>query len=727
MPDAADKPPAEAGATPEARRAQFLERERVWDFLIERPSRAELVDTDHGYILYIEELTVSFDGFKALDNLTLYIETGELRCIIGPNGAGKTTMMDVITGKTRPDYGSVFYGQRLDLTRLPEAEIATLGIGRKFQKPTVFESHTPYQNLELAMAADKRVWPTLLRRLSGEERDRIEEVLGTVGLGTHAVAGADTLAGALSHGEKQWLEIGMLLMQNPLVLLVDEPVAGMTRQESELTGELLVSLAGEHSVIVVEHDMDFVRSIARQVTVLHEGRVLAEGSFDAVQDDARVREKMYRAYSRRAADGKFDNTGNILRILALRKEKAQLLGFADFSDLVLEDRMAKSGARAWNFVNDLRDRTLAAFSDENQELESFAGTGVLPWDLAYQAEKLRKERYDFDEEDLRPYFPYGGVLEGMFDVAQRLFGIQIEEREDMPVWDATVKTYRINDADGSHLGSFYADYFPRENKRGGAWMNDLITGEPTGDSFSPHLGVNCGNLTPPSGGKPALLTHGEVETIFHEFGHLLHHLLSRVEVKWLAGTNVAGEWMELPSQIMENWCWEREALDLFARHHETGEPIPDDLFEKMRRAKNFRSANAQMRQLGFGTLDLALHTNFAPDRDGDAIAYSRKILQSHSPAELPADYSMVTGFTHLFARPVGYGSGYYSYKWSEMLDADAFTRFAKEGIFNSETGGAFRRIILERGNSAEPEDLFRSFMGRDPDPEALLRRLGLAA
>lgn len=291
MPDTAGQAPASgANATPEARRAQFLERERVWDFLIERPSRAELVDTDHGYILYIEELTVSFDGFKALDNLTLYIETGELRCIIGPNGAGKTTMMDVITGKTRPDYGSVFYGQRLDLTRLPEAEIATLGIGRKFQKPTVFESHTPYQNLELAMAADKRVWPTLLRRLSGEERGRIEEVLSTVGLGAHAARGADTLAGALSHGEKQWLEIGMLLMQNPLVLLVDEPVAGMTRQESELTGELLVSLAGEHSVIVVEHDMDFVRSIARQVTVLHEGRVLAEGSFDAVQDDARVRE-----------------------------------------------------------------------------------------------------------------------------------------------------------------------------------------------------------------------------------------------------------------------------------------------------------------------------------------------------------------------------------------------------------------------------------------------------
>ena len=444
-------------------------------------------------------------------------------------------------------------------------------------------------------------------------------------------------------------------------------------------------------------------------------------------DDRLVREKMYHAFALRASGGAFDNTEHIARILALRTEKAELLEYADFADLVLEDRMAKSGQKAWRFVDDLRSRTQGAFDEENRQLEEFSGTEVKPWDLAYQAEKLRKEQFDFDEEDLRPYFPYEGVLRGMFEIAQRLFGIEIRNREGVPTWDEAVDAYEVLDSDGSHLGSFYADYFPRENKRGGAWMDSLITGERRSDGFSPHLGVNCGNLTPPTAGKPALLTHREVETIFHEFGHLLHHLLSRVEVKSLAGTNVAWDWVELPSQIMENWCWEREALDLFARHHETGEPIPEELLHKMRRARNFRSANAQMRQLGFGTLDLALHTRFNPKVDSNVIDYSRDILQAHSPVELPKNQAMVTAFTHLFSSPVGYGAGYYSYKWSEMLDADAFTRFSREGIFNAETGDSYRRSILEQGNSAEPEELFRRFMGRDPDAEALLRRLGLAA
>ncbi len=244
----------------------------------------ETIDTTHGVILYVENLTVSFDGFKALDGLSLYLDDGELRCLIGPNGAGKTTLMDVITGKTRPDEGKVFFGNTIDLTQLSEPEIARAGIGRKFQRPTVFVGHSVFENLELAMKADKRVRSTLRARLGGEERDRIEHALATIGL-TEA---RDRRAGLLSHGQKQWLEIGMLLVQEPRVMLVDEPVAGMTHQETERTAELLSSLAGERTVVVIEHDMEFVRSIARQVTVLHEGKILAEGPMDVIQNDPRV-------------------------------------------------------------------------------------------------------------------------------------------------------------------------------------------------------------------------------------------------------------------------------------------------------------------------------------------------------------------------------------------------------------------------------------------------------
>ena len=262
----------------------LLRRDQVWDFMVPKVSRNRLLDTRKGKILYLEDVTVSFDVFRALEKLTLYVDDGELRCIIGANGAGKTTMMDVITGKTRPDTGSVYFGQAINLLRMNEPEIAEIGIGRKFQKPTVFEHHAVFDNLYLAMRADKRVWPTLAARLGGEQRDRIDEVLETIGLAEHC----GRAAGLLSHGQKQWLEIGMLLMQDPRLLLVDEPVAGMTAQETERTAELLLSLAGKHSVVVVEHDMEFVRSIARTVTVLHQGAVLAEGSMDEVQQDPRV-------------------------------------------------------------------------------------------------------------------------------------------------------------------------------------------------------------------------------------------------------------------------------------------------------------------------------------------------------------------------------------------------------------------------------------------------------
>jgi oligopeptidase A len=401
-------------------------------------------------------------------------------------------------------------------------------------------------------------------------------------------------------------------------------------------------------------------------------------------DDRTLREETYRALNTRALSEPYDNRALVERILTLRQEKARLLGYDHFVDLVLHDRMAQRGSRAREFVRDLEERTRAAFEQENADLQRFAGLSKLePWDVAYYSEKQRRELYDFDEEVLRPYFPLHSVLSGMFEIARRLYGIQVEQVADLPVWDKDVSTYRVRDADGSTLGYFYADWFPREQKRDGAWMNAFLTGEAaaSGGARTPHVGLICGNLTPPVAAEPSLLGHREVETVFHEFGHLLHHLLSDVPVRSLAGTNVAWDFVELPSQIMENFCWEKEALDLFARHYQSGSTIPDELFERLRRARTYRGANDMMRQLGFATLDLELHMTFDPTTAGAAITFARTLMQRFAPAPLPMEYAMVLGFGHLFAHPVGYAGGYYSYKWAEVLDADAFSRFANEGVF----------------------------------------------
>jgi oligopeptidase A len=443
-------------------------------------------------------------------------------------------------------------------------------------------------------------------------------------------------------------------------------------------------------------------------------------------DNRELRERMYRAFTTRASSGEFDNRAITASIIELRKRKAQLLGYRDFADLVLEDRMAKDGASAQKFLEELECRTEEFFGKENQELRDFAGFELEPWDVAYWAEKLRLKLYDFDEEALRPYFPMDRVVTGMFDIVQRLYGIRVIYKPATHVWHPEVRYYEVRDEDGSLLGAFYADWHPRESKRGGAWMDGFITGVYDPPKVEPHVGTICGNLTAPIGETPALLTHREVETIFHEFGHLLHLILSRTEVRSQGGTNVAWDFVELPSQIMENWCWEREALNVFARHYQTGEPIPENLFERMVRARNFRTANAQMRQLSFGIADLKLHREYSPERDGDPVSYSRAILQKFSAAKLPGDHAMITSFTHLFGSPVGYGAGYYSYKWAEVLDADAFSRFREEGIFSREVGRSFRENILARGDSEDPANLYRSFMGRDPDPEALLIRSGLS-
>lgn len=449
-------------------------------------------------------------------------------------------------------------------------------------------------------------------------------------------------------------------------------------------------------------------------------------------DDRSLREELYRAYNAVGIGAGRDNSELLPRILALRQEKAELLGYRNYADYLLEERMAGSGERAMNFEEDLTARTRPAFERENAELEAFyreqAGQdapALAPWDLSYWAEKQRLALYALDEEELRPYFEVNSVLSGLFEVAQRIFGVSVKPAQ-APVWHPEVRFYEMRDEAGTHIASFYTDWFPRDSKRGGAWMNGLRTGGPSADGFQPHLGLMCGNMTPPSGDGPALLSHDEVETVFHEFGHLLHHSLSRVEVRQLAGTHVAWDFVELPSHIMENWTWNRDALALFARHYQTGEALPEELYTRMIQARNFRAANHAMRQYSFGTVDLSLHTRYTP-ADGDIVAYARTLSAGFQPVPPIADDARIANFGHLFSSPVGYAAGYYSYKWAEVLDADAFTRFEREGILNRQTGRAFVEAILSRGNGAPAEVLYREFMGRLPDPQALLRRSGLDA
>jgi oligopeptidase A len=454
-------------------------------------------------------------------------------------------------------------------------------------------------------------------------------------------------------------------------------------------------------------------------------------------EDRELRRELWSASAAIGARAPFDNTPVLRRILELRREKARLLGQPNFAESLLQRRMAGSARRALEFVTDFQQRCVGKFRAECRELEEFAAresggapVALAPWDVAFWAERLRRARFAFDEEALRPYFPLERVLAGLFELAGKVFGLRIGERAvaEAEVWHPEVRFYDVHDDAGRHLGSFYTDWHPRESKRSGAWMNYVLTGGPRADGGrAPHLGLMCGNLTPPAGGAPALLTHREVETIFHEFGHLIHHLLGEVEIKSLNGVNVAWDFVELPSQIMENWTWEREGLDLFARHFESGAPIPEELFRRMNAARNFRAASAAMRQVAFAKLDLLLHIGtdeFLAAEDVEP-RLRAEISDCLFPSDPPAP-TIVKRFTHLFAEPVGYAAGYYSYKWAEVLEADAFTRFQREGLFSRAVGAEFVEKILSRGNSAPPAALFRDFMGRDPDPTALLVRTGLS-
>ena len=457
-------------------------------------------------------------------------------------------------------------------------------------------------------------------------------------------------------------------------------------------------------------------------------------------DDRELRREIHTAFVTRCRDGKFDNRPLLARILRLRDRIAELLGYNRFPDYVLEDRMAKTAEHAMAFERDLVERTRPFWARDASELRTAAEKldidDLEPWDSAYVAEKLRKERYDIDDETLRPYFALPQVLEGMFEIVYMTFGFEVAERDIEEVWHPDVRYYEIFDELGEKVGAFYTDWYPRKEKRQGAWMNHFITGGSRSGGFAPHLGVICGNFTPPDGDHAALLTHREVETIFHEFGHLLHHCTSRVEIPSRAGINVAWDWVELPSQLMENWTWEREALYLFARHHKSGEALPESLYERMVAARRFMGGWSQMRQLALGIVDLELHEELAPQlrlgsaryseeeldlAQGDIVMeFGREHFEPFVVGPHFAELHILPVFTHLFSG--GYAAAYYSYLWSEVLEADIFTRFRQEGIFNRTTGRSYVDSILSRGDSDEPGALFKEFMGRDPDPTALLDR-----
>ena len=443
-------------------------------------------------------------------------------------------------------------------------------------------------------------------------------------------------------------------------------------------------------------------------------------------EDRELRREVFQAQQAKGTLEPWNNRPLIREILRLRKELALLLGYKDFADMVLSDRMAKSGAGAWKLLNELRDAALPAFRKEAEELQSYRDSkeGVHVklelWDGAFWAERLRKETFAFDEEELRDYLPYEACLTGVFELSKSLYGVSISPWTDTQVWDDSVRAFRILDFDGKDLGGFYVDPFVRANKSEGAWMNGLFDG-----IDEPAIGLICMNFTMPTADRPCLLRHYELETLFHEFGHLLHHMLSRAKMRGHFGTSVAWDFVELPSQVMEHWTWDRECLGTFARHWQSGDPLPDDLFAKLLSTRKFRGGTGLMRFTGYSMVDLALHIIYDLESDGDPLEFARGFQQPFYVSTLPETGDRIASFTHVFGDPTGYAAGYYSYQWAEVLDADAYSKFEELGHMSRAAGEWFRVSLLERGDEEDPAVLFRNFMGRDPDVKAVLRKYGL--
>ena len=453
-------------------------------------------------------------------------------------------------------------------------------------------------------------------------------------------------------------------------------------------------------------------------------------------DNAALREEMYTAYVTRASDqgphaGQWNNADNMEQILALRHEAARLLGFDNYAERSLATKMAETTEQVMGFLEDLAHRSKAPAEQELEDVHNFARQQysckqLNAWDIGYYSEKLRQQKYAISQEELKPYFPETNVISGLFAIVARLYGLQIEEVSDIDTWHEAVRFYRIKDATGEIRGEFYLDLYARQHKRGGAWMDECISRRRVQSNVQTPVAYLTCNFSPPIGNDPALFTHDEVITLFHEFGHGLQHMLTQIDYAGVSGiSGVAWDAVELPSQFMENWCWERDALDLIAGHYQTGEKLPDELYQRMQKAKNYQSAMQMVRQLEFSLFDFRMHRDYDPDKGGRIHETLEAVRKQVSVIQPPAFNRFENGFTHIFGG--GYAAGYYSYKWAEVLSADAFSAFEEDGIFNRDTGTRFMHNILEQGGSREPMELFVEFRGREPKIDALLRHSGLAA
>tara|TARA_Y100000996_G_scaffold196574_1_gene154188 strand:+ start:386 stop:2419 length:2034 start_codon:yes stop_codon:yes gene_type:complete len=436
-----------------------------------------------------------------------------------------------------------------------------------------------------------------------------------------------------------------------------------------------------------------------------------------------LREKLFKAYGGLCNGGEYDNTSVIKKIVKLKHRRAQLLGYKSHADFVLERRMAENIENVYGLLDNLYEYSYKAAKSEIKELEEYAMSkdslnSFFQWDLMYYKELLKKDKYAFDSEELRPYFKAENVINGVFDIASRLYDLKFKKLENVQTWHSEVDCFEVNDSDDSHIGILYIDLFPRSTKRSGAWMNALLeNGLYKGKVRRPHV-LFCASLTPSTKEKPSLLNYREVETVFHEFGHCLHGLLSDGKYQSTSGTNVFWDFVELPSQIMENWVGESDALKLFAKHYETGEVIPDELIEKIKKSSNYGSGYLSLRQLSLGYLDMAWYTNL--DDVEDVEEFENKATEKTKLFPSVPGMTVSNSFGHIFSG--GYSAGYYSYKWAEVLDADAFEKFKEDGIFNKETAASFRSNILSMGGLKHPMDLYKKFRGREPEVEALLRR-----